>query len=306
MADKGIIRYLRNKEIDKVKWDTCIGNASNGLIYAYSFYLDHMALHWDALVLDDYKAIMPLTWNKKFGFYYLYQPPFIASAGVFGAVISKELTRQFIDAIPLRFKLIEISLNHENFLEGKNVVVKNNYTLNLNRPYEDIYKKYRENIKRNIKKSQQAGCYCKTGIPVENVIDISREQLKNVIKVSDSDYINFANLYQYLYIRQQANTYGIYSAGNELLASCVYFFANKRAYYILVGNTPDGKTLGASHFLIDSFITKNSDKDLLLDFEGSDIRNLAFFYSSFGATPETYPALRINNLPWWVKWLKKQ
>ena len=62
------IKYLQYKEIDKAKWDVCITNAPNGLIYGYSFYLDCMARRWDALVLGDYEAVMPLTWNKKYGF----------------------------------------------------------------------------------------------------------------------------------------------------------------------------------------------------------------------------------------------
>jgi hypothetical protein len=44
---------------------------------------------------------------------------------------------------------------------------------------------------------------------------------------------------------------------------------------------------------------------MLLDFEGSDIPNLAFFYSSFGAVNQAYPALKINRLPFYLKWLKR-
>ena len=62
------IQYLSHKEINKTKWDACILNAPNGLIYPYSFYLDHMAKNWDALVFGDYEAVMPLTWNKKYSF----------------------------------------------------------------------------------------------------------------------------------------------------------------------------------------------------------------------------------------------
>ena len=102
-----------------------------------------------------------------------------------------------------------------------------------------------------------------------------------------------------------AVTYGILSAQNELVASCVFFFSHKRAYYILVGNHPNGKTIGASHALIDAFIKDHAGKNILLDFEGSDIRNLAFFYSSFGAVEEKYAALQLNRLPFYLKWLKK-
>ena len=34
------IKYVKHKDIDKVKWDACIDNAPNALIYAYSYYLD--------------------------------------------------------------------------------------------------------------------------------------------------------------------------------------------------------------------------------------------------------------------------
>ncbi len=300
------IEYITQKNIDKKKWDDCIDRASNGLIYGYSFYLDRMAKNWDGLVLNDYEAVMPLTWNKKYGINYLYQPAFTASGGVFGNEVNAATVKFFIEAIPKKFRLIEISLNHGNTLAATagHSIMRDNYVLLLQKNYEEVYKNYRENIKRNIRRSQQAGCYSKTTIPVEDIIAINKEQLKHLAVITDADYENFRLLYDDLKTSGKAVTYGIFSSRHELLASCVYFFSHKRAYYILVGNHPDGKTLGASHFLIDRFISDNSGRDLLLDFEGSDIRNLAFFYSSFGATQETYPALRINNLPWWLRWMK--
>jgi hypothetical protein len=78
-----------------------------------------------------------------------------------------------------------------------------------------------------------------------------------------------------------------------------------RAYYILVGNHPNGKTLGASHALINSFIEKHAGRDLLLDFEGSNVHNIAFYFKSFGASEEKYAGLRVNRLPPLLKWIKK-
>jgi len=70
------LSYLPYKQIDKVKWDACIRHSMNRLIYAESVYLDHMAVNWDAIVLNDYEAVMPLPWKKKLGIRYLYQPSF--------------------------------------------------------------------------------------------------------------------------------------------------------------------------------------------------------------------------------------
>jgi len=85
----------------------------------------------------------------------------------------------------------------------------------------------------------------------------------------------------------------------------VFFYSHDRAYYILVGNHPEGRNLGASHGLIDAFIKDHAGKKLVFDFEGSDIEGLAQFYRGFGAVEEKYPAIRLNRLPWWMRWLKR-
>ena len=305
MAD-GAIQYLRRNAIDTGRWNQCIEHADNGLIYASAIYLDHMAGDWDALVWGDYQAVMPLPWRKKWGFHYLYQPPFTASLGVFGKQVTADLVAKFIHAIPARFKLIELDLNYGNVLPASTglSIVRNNYVLGLQKTYGELYNGYRDNIRRNIKKSQQLQVRYVTGIRVQEVIQLSRSQMQDISNPSQKDYDHFEQLFQQLIQQNKALTAGVYTPDGQLVASCVYFFSNKRAYYILVGNHPNGKTLGASHYLIDRFIHDHAGKDLVLDFEGSDIRNLAFFYSSFGAMVETYPALRINRLPWWMKWLK--
>jgi hypothetical protein len=300
------IKYLQHKEINKAKWDACITSAPNGLIYGYSFYLDCMSRHWDTLVLGDYKAVMPLTWNKKYGFYYLYQPAFTASLGLFGKNLTKEIIDDFVSMIPSKFKLIEISLNSGNVLgDPKSFsLLRSNYILNLNRGYEEIYKAYRDNHKRNISKALQLGCNVSKEIAIDEIIQLNKEQLQHVDGTKPGDYPNFKKLYEFLKNKGQAETYAIVDPKNKVLASAVFFFSHNRAYYIMVGNHPDGKTIGASHALIDAFIKDHADQNLTLDFEGSDIRNLAFFYSGFGAKEEIYPALKINRLPFYVKWLK--
>jgi hypothetical protein len=177
--------------------------------------------------------------------------------------------------------------------------------LDLNKSYEELSKGYRENIKRNIKRSQQSGCTAINGFDPEKVIDLAVAQMRNYTKESSENVERFRKLYHYLQPQGMATTYGIQSARNELIASCIFLFSHNRAYYILVGNHPDGRTIGASHSLIDAFIKDHAWKKLLLDFEGSDIRNLAFFYSSFGALEENYVGIQVNRLPFYLKWMKK-
>ncbi|MEO6720003.1 MAG: GNAT family N-acetyltransferase, partial [Ferruginibacter sp.] len=293
------IHYTPYHHIDKAKWDACIDAAANGLIYGGSIYLDTMSKNWDALILNDYEAVMPLTFKRKYGIYYLYQPFFTACLGVFGNNISASILEDFLAAIPAKFKYWDIYLNHGNYFQLKNFELyqRTNYVLDLNKPYEVIYAAYGDNIKRNIKKCLQLKCITKKNVGIDEVISLAQEQSKTFSPVTQEDFKNFKKLCQQLSAKQQAITYGIYTSADQLVASCALFLSHNRLYYILVGNHPNGRTIGASHALIDAFIKDYAGKNLILDFEGSDIRNLAFFYSSFGATEEKYAGIKLNRLP---------
>jgi hypothetical protein len=307
MNGRSNIQYLPHPSIDKQKWDDCINRSANGLIYGYSFYLDHMARQWDALVLGDYEAVIPLTWNKKWGVHYLYQPFLTAQLGVFGNVLTPEVMESFLMAIPAKFRYWDFYLNHGNVFPLKRFDLheRSNFVLNLNKSYEELYGSYRENIQRNIKRAQQTGCRGTKDFEVDKVIELAVEQMRSYSNESANNVERFRKLYQQLYQQKRAMTYGILSASGQLISSAVFLYSHNRAYYILVGNHPDGRTIGASHALIDYFIKDHANKPLLLDFEGSDIRNLAFFYSSFGATEEKFAGIKLNRLPFYLKWLKK-
>jgi hypothetical protein len=307
MAELFNIQYLTRNEIDINQWNNCIDTAGNGLIYGYNFYLDLMAKQWHGLVLNNYEAVMPLTWNRKYGIAYLYQPFLTAQLGVFGKTISTELLNAFLNAIPGKFRYWDFYLNHSNVfdLENFHLYQRTNYVLDLNRSYQELHNNYRENIQRNIRKAEQIGCSADKNFDAEKVINLAVQQMRTYTKESKDNVERFRNLYRFLHHQEKAITYGIFSAQNELLASCVFFFSHNRAYYILVGNHPNGRTIGASHALIDAFIKDHAGKNMVLDFEGSDIRNLAFFYSSFGAVEEKFAGIKLNKLPFYLKLFKK-
>ncbi|OQP53781.1 hypothetical protein A4H97_23080 [Niastella yeongjuensis] len=297
------LQYLNRNQVDPVKWDQCIQNAPNGVIYAFSWYLDHMAPDWSALVLGDYEVVMPLPVRKKWGITYVYRPGLIAALGVFGQSLTANLVSQFIQAIPASIKLIDTCLNAGNIFSQPPEFTRlhNNFILSLQPTYEQLYNAYRDNIKRNIKRAQKLNNRYAADVPVEEVVRLARLQPHRTSHLTEADYDNFTRLYHFLYAQKKAIACGVYTAADELVASCVYFFSHNRAYYIFVGNHPNGRTQGASHFLIDRFIHDYAGTGLLLDFEGGDFSNLAFFYSSFGSQLELYPGLYVNRLPWYVK-----
>jgi hypothetical protein len=300
------VQFFNRREINEVNWNKAIDTADNGLVYAYSFYLDALCSNWDALVLNDYEAVMPLPWRKKYGISYIYSPAFTAQLGLFGNNITAALLKDFLKAIPEKFKFWDFPLNHKNLfaLEDFPLYQRSNFILDLQKPYSQLYAAYRENIRRNIKKAVNYGCYPVKDIDIKLVVELARQQSEQS-NTSEEDLSRFEKLFHFLKAEKMAITYGVCTARNDLIASCAFTFSHHRAYYILVGNHPNGRTLGASHQLIDVFIKDHANQKLLLDFEGSDLRNLAFFYNSFGAVHENYASICLNRLPWWIKWMKK-
>lgn len=150
------IRYIRHKDLNKTKWDECIQQSLQSIIYAESAYLDIMAGEWDALVMGDYETVMPLTHRSKLGIKYLYQPAFVQQGGVFSRYpIEYDMIELFLHECQIRFQFAEVHFNFGNsgittFKEKAKTIAKNNFLLNLNLSYEIIKDQYHPYFKRRI------------------------------------------------------------------------------------------------------------------------------------------------------------
>jgi len=304
-----MIRYIPYKDIDREKWDRCIAQASNGSVYVYSTYLDHMSMHWDGLVQDDYEAVMPLTWNRKWGIAYLYQPHLSAEGGVFQQEpVTVETLKAFLGAIPAKFRFWEFALNSENLLPdtGFPLYPRINFLLPLYDSYETIQRGYNNNLKRNIRKAVEAGLTYQSDVPLEEALGLANRKLLAITRLKMRHFERFMHLCRQLEGDKMVVTRGVYDADGTLMASGVFLYSHTKAYYAVGGSHPEGRNLGASHFLLDQFIREHAGTGLTFDFEGSDITSLATFYRSFGAYEQPYAAIRLNRLPQPLRWLKGQ
>ncbi len=304
-----MIQYISNENIDRGKWDESISRSFNGIVYAYSWYLDIVSPKWDALVKDDYKSVMPLTWRKKYGVSYLFQPFFTQQLGVFSSEKSDaDLVKQFIEAIPKRFSFVEINLNTFNNFNFANQAVKNNLTheLDLIESYEFLVKNYSDNLKRNLKKAVNNKLQAVLTNQPEPVIKLFRENRgAGISKLKENDYQVLIRLINQAIQRGKAQIINVLNHNNKLCAGAFFVESNNKAIFLFSGLSEEGKEAGAMPFLLDSFISQNAGKNITLDFEGSNDENLARFYKSFGSKECVYQQLKINRLPLPFRWLKK-
>ena len=142
-------KYILHGDIDKRKWDHCVRSSENSRIYALSYYLDAVCEHhWDAIVLGDYDAVLPLPHNRKlFGMYQVYQPFFCQQLGVFG----KADVRDILSAIPKKFKLIRANLNSGNHIED--ATMRTNLVIELNKSHDEVIANYSTSLRKRLRKA---------------------------------------------------------------------------------------------------------------------------------------------------------
>lgn len=305
------LSYITYKNIDKEKWDTCIRNAANGLIYAESVYLDHMAAHWDAIIMNDYDAVMPLTWKKKLGIRYLYQPCFIQQGGIFSKdTITEELLESFMDLASQKIKFAEITLNFLNVPQKTSHLydcsLRNNFILPLGNGYTLVADQYKIYIKQRLKRLMKFSLQYHHTDQYSEVISLYKELYQERLPAfSDKDYARFTDLCHHYARNNRLISRQVFNKeGTSLLASALMLKDKKRIYNIISCILPEGKKQLANYFIYDQIIREHADQHILLDFEGSDVPGIAYFYQKFSAHNQQYPFIRYNLLPAPIRLLK--
>ncbi len=299
------IKYLRHDQINKEKWDKCINTAVNGIVYAYAWYLDIVSFGWDALVMGDYEAVMPIPAKKKYGIHYLYQPRYTQQLGVFTrGVLDEELVNKFFYHIPKRFKVIDLNLSSYNKLAHPKFSIKPKvtYELDLIRSYRKIYADFNANTKRNIKRSRKHNLSVSKHISLKDFLSLLKETKGKELNLESLNILRRIIPFTIRY--NLGTTYGAYDEKNNLVAVAYIVKSNNKAIYHLAASNERGKEMRAMFGIIDSFIFENAEKNLTLDFEGSMVDSIARFYRGFGATPVQYLNARRNRLPWPLSVLK--
>ena len=301
------IRYIQHEEIDKGKWDSCIENADNSLIYGYTWWLDNISPGWHALILNDYEAVMPLTWRKKYGIYYLCQPFCTAALGVFYKPGINVKTDDFLNAIPAKFKYWDIDINEQNVVESKLVITytRVNQLLNLTGGYDNIKNAYSRLAKRKLSKAKENDLMLKKSVSPKVIIDLYKKWYGRQHKNTPDEYILLAECCKTAMQKGMAETYIAVFPGGEAVAFYIVLKDKDFVYSLLGGSTDKGKVAGAFYFLTDAAIKDHCIPGKAFRFEGSDVEGIAFFNSQFGTESITYLHVRQNKLPAFLRYFKK-
>ncbi|PWT79190.1 MAG: hypothetical protein C5B59_00140, partial [Bacteroidetes bacterium] len=240
----------------------------------------------------------------KWGIEYLYQPPLTQQLGIFSRQsITEELMNAFVREIHRRYKFAEIFLNYCN--SNPHLKARNNYILALNRPYEIIKNNYSTDLIKNLKRSSRFDLNYRKENNLALALKLHEEYYrKRTPHVKKGDYQNFEKVCNHLMREEKILLRGAYDSKNQLLSIALMMLDPRRIYLIESTTTKLGRDMQANHFLLDCLIREFAEREMILDFVGSNISGISHFYKNFGSTNQPYFFFRMNNLPWPLKLFK--
>jgi hypothetical protein len=298
------IQYLHNKDIDSVLWDECVSASGSNLIYGKTFFLDAMIPNWEAVVINDYSAVMPIPVRKKMGIKYIHYAAFTQQLGVFTNNLNIDIN-EIILAVAKRYNYGQLYLNHANGIV-KNITTHTNYILPLNINHEQLYLNYKNDLKKNLKIAQQNNIIYTTKSNIELAIELYKNHYSHKHpEITDNDYKNLLTLTKQSNNLFKAYTRAAIGANNEVYSIALILEHNHRLYNILNTTTASGKQLSSNHFLLNEIIKEFSESNYILDFEGSDLPGVKSFYQKFSPKNEPYYIYKFNKLPFPLNILKK-
>lgn len=299
------IQHLTRKEIDVEKWNNCIAQSSNGLIYAYGYYLDAMCTNWDAFIWEDYNSVMALPWRKKGGIKYTYSVPFVQQLGIIGNQLNISYPL-LLKEIKKLFRYGDIFFNYSNLPALDNTISKTNFILDINKPYEELALHFSSDLKKNLQAAKKYEFFLSGDYSYDTAIDLFKKNYQSrITHVSEDSYKNFSSLCRQLYDRQMVFTRTVENKGKEILAIALLLKDNKRIYNLMNTTTAEGKRLKANHFLLNEIIKEFCETRFLFDFEGSDLPGVKEFYRNFGPVNQPYFHYHFNSLPFPFNLIKK-
>ena len=292
------ITYLKRAEINILKWERCVNaDLARAVVFAQHWFLDKCCKQWHAIIVDDYRAVLPLPIRRKFGVNYVYPPFFAARLGFFGERLTQTEINEVLNLVAKKFKWADLVFNSGISYKKEAVVSHKTYILDLNADYNAIQKKYHESHKRNCKKGQAENLKLVFDADPKAIIDLFKNNRgkESYVGYKEQDYNDLLNIIVLLQERRAVEVAGICNAEGVLCAGAFFTFWGEKYQFLFSGR--DSRTQSRSlYFLIDNFILRHAGENRQLDFNGSNNPDIARFYAGFGAKETIFNQLIINRL----------
>lgn len=292
------IQLLPANQIDTDRWNACIRDNTNGLIYSQTQMLNTLADNWHGLIIDDYTSVLPIPWRKKWGVRYAYVPAFMQQLGLTGK-LDESLLRSIMPYIDNFIALGDFQFNFENAVVKYSLsgaTSRINQMINLHKSYHDLHQQFTHDAKRNIHHSEKYQFTIQHSWR-EDIWDYFFAEMKSRYTPKLQDIYQFKKSCAAYFAKNECHIRWIENEKKELLTGWVGLQDSRRIYNLLNVTTKEGRKKSANYFLFNALMQEWCENPLIFDCEGSELPGVQSFYNQWGAATETYFQFRLNRLP---------
>ncbi|MCJ8154299.1 hypothetical protein MKJ01_11065 [Chryseobacterium sp. SSA4.19] len=283
-----MIRRLKYNEIDFDKYSRCLENSEQRKYSASKLFLDITARkNWEILVLNDYEAIMPVPFIRKFGLKIIINPRLCQQLGIFSEKDDVHVNDHFLTFFKKKYNIWYYPFNDQNTFS-----IPLNQRKNFLIPpaeYEVVRQKYSPKRKRKLRLDEEV-------LALSEIKDLSMQEASSFISEhligtkNDHDKQEFIKTFQD-FDKAGSLTITSFLYENKIINSIAVYHDDKTAALLGTFNDKEFVKLSGSSVLIDHVIKKNI-KNKIFDFEGSEVSAIEEFFRGFRPELKPYPFLR--------------
>lgn len=279
------LRYVPHAEIDRQRYNSCIHYALNGRAWAYKWYLDATARHFDCLVEGEYESVMPLVTDENWlGRTRLDQPALTPGLGVFSVrVLSQKRLGYFLREAAARFDRIDLVFTGETARgDGRDDdwawTRATNLAINVaGDDYETLAAEFAPDTLRQIATARKSELLVHANLKPERVAAFVAEHLPGGQRLQ---HPMLRILYNAMH-RGWGWTSVVTDKAGHPLAAAVFVFTHNRISRVLDVQSAAGERVGALALLYDYALRQSAGRQVVFDFASGDATRYGF-----GGSPE--------------------
>ena len=287
-----MIKILKYREIDFLKYKKCLETACQNSDYADRDFLDTVSGgQWWLLSYNDYEAVMPVCYVRKFGIPIVLMPKLCQQLGVFSKQDDADLNLRFYHFLNENFLVAVYAFNGDNAFADA-IARKTSYFIEKN-DYSTVKKNYSVHRRRNVRiVGDLAGNISFRSQLSDGDEDFVLEFMKGTSgKKISSDYFQLVRI-----LSEKKIGHLRILRFKGVIHSFIYLFEGKARIYLslFINRNPlpnSNIPSVAVDWCIQDFISGRT-----FDFMGSDVPSVAKFNERFGAVPYRYAVISNSKL----------
>lgn len=278
-----MIRRLKYHEIDFKKYKNCLEKSEQRKYSASKTFLDITSgKNWEILIFNDYEAVMPIPFVRKFGLKLVINPRLCQQLGIFSEKDNVTVNDSFLHFFEKKYNIWYYAFNDKNTF-SKNLKERKNFLIEP-QDYESVRQKYSPKRKRKLRLDEDV-------LNESEIKEVTMTEAYSFIAEHTVGAQNDADKQKFLKTFRDFEASGMlkitaFFYKNKIINAIAVYNDEKALALLGTFNDKEFVKLSGSSVIIDQVIKENI-KDKIFDFEGSEVPAIEEFFRGF--RPEMKP-----------------